>query len=172
MNNYEICAQWILDRKHGKNVRVLDYSCCPGKIVKALQRLPGLLWRTPLLAAFMLCAGLALTSARVEAASTVVELAADLPESSGASVRGLNDNGEVVGGGPSGGRHQGFLLRDDGTRLNFAGRTGSDFSVAHGINGAGQVVGLTNTLTGVSAFRSLRGGGNFFSTRCQKIAAA
>jgi probable HAF family extracellular repeat protein len=159
MNNYEFCAQRTLDREHGKNVRVLDYGCGPGKIVKALLRLPGMLWRTPLLAAFMLCTGLALTSARVEAASTVVELAADLPEASGASVRGLNDNGEVVGGGPSGGRHLGFLLRDDGTRQNFEGRSGSDHSVARGINGAGQIVGLTNTLTGVSAFRSLRGGG-------------
>ncbi|MDD5322268.1 MAG: hypothetical protein PHD43_16975 [Methylococcales bacterium] len=160
MINYEFCAQWILDRKHGKNVRVLNYRCGPGKIIKELLILPGLLWRAPFMAAFVLCAGIALTTARVEAASTVVELAADLPESSGASVRGLNDNGEVVGGGPSGGRHQGFLLRDDGTRLNFAGRTtGSDFTVARGINGAGQVVGLTNTLTGVSAFRSLRGSG-------------
>ncbi len=157
MNNYEFCAQWILDRKHGKNIRVLDYGCGPGKIVKALLRLPGLLWRTPFMAAFMLCAGLALTSARVEATYTAVELAADLPEASGASVRGLNDNGEVVGSGPSGGRQLGFLLRGDGPRQNFEGQLGSDFTVASGINLAGLIVGSTNTQTGVIAFRSLMG---------------
>jgi probable HAF family extracellular repeat protein len=157
MNNYEFCAQWILDRIHGKNIRVPDYGCGPGKIVKALLRLPGLLWRTPFMAAFMLCAGLALTSARVEAAYTVVELAADLPAGSVASVRGLNYNGEVVGGGRSDGRMRGFLLRDDGTRQNFDGQSGSDFTVARGINLAGLIVGSTNTQTGVSAFRSLMG---------------
>jgi len=157
MNNYKFCAQWILDRKHGKNIRVLDYGCGPGKIVKALLRLPGLLWRTPFLAAFMLCAGLALTSARVEATYTAVELAADLPETSGTTVGGLNDNGEVVGSGPSGGRHLGFLLRVDGTRQNFEGQSGSDFTVARGINLAGLIVGSTNTQTGVIAFRSLMG---------------
>jgi probable HAF family extracellular repeat protein len=157
MNNYEFCAQWILDRKHGMNIRVLDYGCGPGKIVKSLLRLYGPLWRTPFMAAFMLCAGIALTSVRVEAAYTVVELAADLPETSGTTVGGLNDNGEVVGSGPSGGRHLGFLLRVDGPRKNFAGRTGSDFTVARGINLAGLIVGSANTRTGVSAFRSLMG---------------
>lgn len=38
MNNYEFCAQWILDQKHGKNVRVLDYGCGAGEIVKELRR--------------------------------------------------------------------------------------------------------------------------------------
>jgi len=38
MNNYEFCAQWVLDREHGKSVRVLDYGCGAGNIVKELRR--------------------------------------------------------------------------------------------------------------------------------------
>lgn len=125
--------------------------------------LPGLpslsWWRTPLLAALMLCAGLALTSARVEAAYTVVELATNLPEESGRVVRALNDDGEIVGAGPGGGRHRGFLLKGGGGRQDINGLPGSDYSAALGINLAGQVVGSTNTHTGVRAFRSLRTNG-------------
>ncbi|MDD5462558.1 MAG: hypothetical protein PHG00_13145 [Methylococcales bacterium] len=157
MNNYGFCAQRILEQRDGKNVRALDYACGRGESVKALLRHPVRSWLTPFLAAFMLCAGLALTSARLEAASTVVELAADLSEASGASVRGLNDKGEVVGGGHDNGNHRGFLLREDGTRQNFDGLVKSDFSVARGINLAGQIVGSANTQTGVHAYRNLRG---------------
>jgi SAM-dependent methyltransferase len=39
MNNYEFCAQWIISQEHGKNVRVLDYGCGAGKIVKELKTL-------------------------------------------------------------------------------------------------------------------------------------
>lgn len=38
MNNYEFCAQWIIDQQHGKTVRVLDYGCGAGEIVKELRR--------------------------------------------------------------------------------------------------------------------------------------
>lgn len=38
MNNYEFCAQWILDQARGDNVHVLDYGCGAGQIVKELQR--------------------------------------------------------------------------------------------------------------------------------------
>ncbi|MPW17425.1 methyltransferase domain-containing protein [Paraburkholderia sp. CNPSo 3157] len=37
MNNYEFCVQWILDQRRGNNVRVLDYGCGAGQIVKALR---------------------------------------------------------------------------------------------------------------------------------------
>jgi probable HAF family extracellular repeat protein len=156
MNNYGFYAQQI-EQKAGKNVRTLDYGCATGGNVKALLRHSARSWFTPSLSAFIFCAGLALASERLEAASTIVELAVDLTEASGASVRGLNDNGEVVGGGQDSGRHRGFLLRDDGTRLNFNGLEGSDFSVARGINLAGQIVGSANTQTGIQAYRSLRG---------------
>jgi len=38
MNNYEFCAQWIVDRKTEGNMRVLDYGCGAGEIVKELRR--------------------------------------------------------------------------------------------------------------------------------------
>lgn len=36
MNNYEFCAQWAIDQEHEKSVRVLDYGCGAGDIVKKL----------------------------------------------------------------------------------------------------------------------------------------
>ena len=38
MNNYEFCAQWILDQEQRKNVRVLDYGCGAGEIVNELRK--------------------------------------------------------------------------------------------------------------------------------------
>jgi SAM-dependent methyltransferase len=38
MNNYEFCTRWILDQAPGKNIRVLDYGCGAGEIVKALRK--------------------------------------------------------------------------------------------------------------------------------------
>ena len=38
MNNYEFCAKWVLDREPEKSVRVLDYGCGAGKIVKELRK--------------------------------------------------------------------------------------------------------------------------------------
>jgi len=38
MNNYEFCAEWIVDQKPGRSVRVLDYGCGAGEIIKALRR--------------------------------------------------------------------------------------------------------------------------------------
>jgi SAM-dependent methyltransferase len=38
MNNYEFCAQWILDQAHGNDVRVLDYGCGAGQIVDELRK--------------------------------------------------------------------------------------------------------------------------------------
>ena len=37
MNNYDFCAQWIIDKKTENNVRVLDYGCGAGQIVKKLR---------------------------------------------------------------------------------------------------------------------------------------
>lgn len=39
MNNYEFCAQWVLDQGGGKNTRVLDYGCGAAEIVKKLLNL-------------------------------------------------------------------------------------------------------------------------------------
>jgi SAM-dependent methyltransferase len=38
MNNYEFCVQWVLDHKRANDVRVLDYGCGAGQIVKELRR--------------------------------------------------------------------------------------------------------------------------------------
>jgi SAM-dependent methyltransferase len=38
MKNYEFCAQWILDNKTENNIRVLDYGCGAGEIVKELRK--------------------------------------------------------------------------------------------------------------------------------------
>jgi len=38
MDNYQFCARWVLDQKHGENVHVLDYGCGAGQIVKALRQ--------------------------------------------------------------------------------------------------------------------------------------
>src|SRR5215831_1304832 len=38
MNNYEFCAQWVLDQEPGQHARVLDYGCGAGQIVKELRK--------------------------------------------------------------------------------------------------------------------------------------
>lgn len=38
MNNYEFCAKWILEREPEMSVRVLDYGCGAGQIVKELRK--------------------------------------------------------------------------------------------------------------------------------------
>ena len=38
MNNYEFCTQWILANRTATDVRVLDYGCGAGEIVKLLKR--------------------------------------------------------------------------------------------------------------------------------------
>jgi len=119
-----------------------------------LLRLRRLSRLTPFLVALMLCAGLALTPAQVEAAYTAVEVAI-LPEGSSRLVRAINDAGEIVGGGRRGGRHRGLLLRGGG-RQDIDGLPGSDYTVALGINRTGQIVGTANTRTGMQGFRSQR----------------
>lgn len=37
MDNYEFCAKWVLDSASGRDVRVLDYGCGAGEIVKQLM---------------------------------------------------------------------------------------------------------------------------------------
>lgn len=37
MNNYQFCARWVLNQKGDKSVRVLDYGCGEGQIVKELR---------------------------------------------------------------------------------------------------------------------------------------
>lgn len=37
MNNYEFCAQWVLDQKPNDAVSVLDYGCGAGEIVNELR---------------------------------------------------------------------------------------------------------------------------------------
>jgi SAM-dependent methyltransferase len=38
MNNYEFCAQWMTEHAPGRDVRVLDYGCGAGQIVRALRQ--------------------------------------------------------------------------------------------------------------------------------------
>ncbi len=38
MNNYEFCANWVLDNEHGENPRVLDYGCGAAETVQELRR--------------------------------------------------------------------------------------------------------------------------------------
>lgn len=38
MNNYEFCAQWVLDQKPKRSTSVLDYGCGAGQIIKQLRR--------------------------------------------------------------------------------------------------------------------------------------
>ena len=38
MNNYEFCAQWVVDQDPDDSVRVLDYGCGAGHIVKELRK--------------------------------------------------------------------------------------------------------------------------------------
>lgn len=37
MNNYQFCVQWVLDQGPQENIRVLDYGCGAGQIVKELR---------------------------------------------------------------------------------------------------------------------------------------
>ena len=37
MNNYQFCAQWVLDQKYGKDIRRLDYGCGAGRILHELR---------------------------------------------------------------------------------------------------------------------------------------
>jgi probable HAF family extracellular repeat protein len=119
-----------------------------------LLRLPGLSWLTPFLVSLLLCAGVALTPARTEAAYAATELAR-LPVGSSRIVRGGNDDDEIVGSARRGGGHRGFLLKS-GPLQEIGGLLGSDYSAALGINNLGRVVGFANTTTGLRAFRSQR----------------
>lgn len=38
MNNFDTCAQWVLDQKQENNPRVLDYGCGAGRIVIELRK--------------------------------------------------------------------------------------------------------------------------------------
>jgi SAM-dependent methyltransferase len=37
MSNYEFCAQWVIDKSNFQQVRVLDYGCGRGEIVRLLR---------------------------------------------------------------------------------------------------------------------------------------
>jgi probable HAF family extracellular repeat protein len=119
-----------------------------------LVKFAGLSRHTPFLSAFILCAGLALTSIQTEAAYVVTELE-PMPEGSVSVVRGVNDDGEVVGSTQTGGRHRGMLI-NGGKRQNINGMGGSDYSTANGINSTGQTVGSSNMRNGMHAYRSNR----------------
>ena len=108
----------------------------------------------PFLVSLLLCAGLALTPARTEAAYAATELAS-LPVGSSRVVRAANDADEIVGSARRGGGHRGFLLKS-GRLQEIAGLPGSDYSAALGINNLGHVVGSANIATGMRAFRSRR----------------
>jgi uncharacterized membrane protein len=68
------------------------------------------------------------------------------------AVRGLNDAGEVVGSGIIAGGPRAFVVNEERLRIIHPGAA-SDYSVAHGINGAGVVVGSMNGTSAVRAFR-------------------
>lgn len=38
MNNYEFCAKWVQSQAQGESIRVLDYGCGAGEIIKILRK--------------------------------------------------------------------------------------------------------------------------------------
>jgi probable HAF family extracellular repeat protein len=86
---------------------------------------------------------------------TAIELTA-VPQGSSRAVRGVNDAGDVVGGGRTGGGLKGFVIRGAGPDV-VAGLAGGDYGIALGINDLGEIVGAANTGTAMRAFRSTAG---------------
>src|SRR5262245_13167171 len=79
-----------------------------------------------------------------------------LPQGSSRVLRGLNSNGQFVGGSRTSGTGQrGFIVSE--TQHDEVGPLpGGDYSTAFGINDNGEVVGASNTLTVLRAFRWTR----------------
>jgi probable HAF family extracellular repeat protein len=78
---------------------------------------------------------------------TPTSFLASIPGASSGSIRAIDGDGDIAGGGPVDGAGRAFYLpsgAQTGTVLPVLGTTGGDFTAAAGVNNAGQVVGVSS----------------------------
>src|SRR5213593_2570545 len=128
------------------------------RLVATLRRLPRLML-APLLCAVLIISFLIV--ARIGGSAAIAQYQiidfGTLPEGTSPVVRGLNNSGQFVGGSRTSGREpRGFVV--SGTQFEEIGPLpGGDYSTAFSINDDGRVVvGSSNTLTALRAFRWTR----------------
>jgi len=101
--------------------------------------------------------------AQAAGTSYTIKQIGELPVGTTHIVRAANDSGDIVGTIKRGKKGpKGAIWGDGGERSIVQPRPNSDYSVALGINDDSQVVGSTNTETGMRAFRSLGDGSSAF----------
>ncbi len=103
--------------------------------------------------------GISANPSQAARTSYTIEQIGELPVGATHIVRAANDSGDIVGTIKRGKKGpKGAIWGDGGERSIVQPRPNSDYSVALGINDDSQVVGSTNTETGMRAFRSLGDG--------------
>jgi probable HAF family extracellular repeat protein len=88
-------------------------------------------------------------------AAYIVEQVAVLPEGSMRIIRALNDDEEIVGGARLRNKHHGLRLSRASIE-QVEGSPGTDYSIALGVNEAGEIVGSANGAKALRAFRAAR----------------
>jgi probable HAF family extracellular repeat protein len=97
-------------------------------------------------------------AASAGSAYSIVDLGS-FSQSSGDTIRGLNQFGELVGGSGHAGRGTRAFRLSNTELETFNGLRGADRSIAYASNEARAVVGSSNTATSLRAFLWTRGGG-------------